>query len=143
MRRIRRALGDAADRSARLWSFVQAMPAVRDAGVVMAFTSVHGEPHSEAFIAWCRDQGKRVVLPEQHPDAEEIDVVIVPGLAFTRAGHRLGQGGGWYDRFLTRIRPDCATIGVAFEPQLVDALPIEPHDVQLDCVVTDAGPGSA
>ena len=54
--------------------------------------------------------------------------------------HRLGQGGGWYDRFLRTLRPDCVTIGVAFAPQIVDVLPVEPHDVQLDMVVTDAGP---
>jgi 5-formyltetrahydrofolate cyclo-ligase len=63
-------------------------------------------------------------------------VVIVPGVAFTRDGDRLGQGGGWYDRFLAGVRPDCTVIGVCFDEQLVDQLPTEPHDVSLACVVT-------
>ena len=65
--------------------------------------------------------------------------MIVPGTAFTPDGHRLGQGGGWYDRFLPRLRPDCLKVGVGFAPQLVDHLPVEPHDVTLDLVVTDDG----
>jgi 5-formyltetrahydrofolate cyclo-ligase len=80
-----------------------------------------------------------VHLPEDEPppDPRSIDVVIVPGTAFTAAGDRLGQGGGWYDRFLARVRPDCVTIGVGFAPQLVSELPVEDHDIRLDLVVTD------
>ena len=86
-------------------------------------------------------EGKTVALPEDDPppDPATVDVVIVPGLAFTVAGDRLGQGGGWYDRFLPRTRPGCTTIGVGFEPQLVESIPTEPHDVRLDVVITDAG----
>ncbi len=107
----------------------------------MVFDSIPGEPSTAPFIEWCRSEAKTVVLPEDDPppDPQTVDVVIVPGIAFTAAGDRLGQGGGWYDRFLLRVRPDCVTIGVGFEPQLVDRLPVEPHDVRLDLVVTDAG----
>jgi len=103
------------------------------------FDSVPGEPVTAPFMEWCREHGKTVHLPEDEPppDPLTIDVVIVPGTAFTLDGHRLGQGGGWYDRFLQTVRPDCVTIGVAFGPQIVDELPIEPHDVRLDHVVTD------
>ena len=65
--------------------------------------------------------------------------MIVPGLAFTSAGDRLGQGGGWYDRFLADVRPECRTIGVGFVEQIVDALPVEDHDIRLDHVVTESG----
>lgn len=71
-------------------------------------------------------------------DPDAIDVVLVPGLAFTRDGRRLGQGGGFYDRFLPRLRPDCVTIGVCFAEQIVDDLTTEPHDRIVDRVVTDA-----
>ena len=93
------------------------------------------------FIDWCRSCGKTVVLPEDDPppDPATIDVVVVPGTAFTAAGDRLGQGGGWYDRFLPRTGSGCAWIGVGFEPQLVETLPVEEHDRQLHLVVTDAG----
>ena len=56
-------------------------------------------------------------------DPALLDVVVVPGLAFTADGRRLGQGGGHFDRFLLRLRPDCLRIGVAFREQLVDDLP--------------------
>ena len=139
MRALRRALPDREERSHRLWEQVQALPALAVAKVVMVFDSIPGEPETAPFIAWCLEQGKTVHRPEDEPpsDPRTIDVVIVPGTAFTRDGHRLGQGGGWYDRFLRTVRPDCVTIGVAFAPQIVDKLPVEPHDVQLDHVVTD------
>jgi 5-formyltetrahydrofolate cyclo-ligase len=142
MRALRRALPDQSERSDRLWSFVRSLDAVSNARVVMVFDSILGEPNTAPFIAWCRSTGKTVVLPEDDPlpDPQSIDVVIVPGTAFTPTGDRLGQGGGWYDRFLPMTRPDCTTIGVGFEPQLVDHLPVEPHDVRLDMVITDAGP---
>ncbi len=107
----------------------------------MVFESVPGEPDTSVFIERCRQAGKTVVLPEDDPppDPALVDVVIVPGIAFTRSGTRLGQGGGWYDRFLPRVRTDCANVGVGFEPQLLDHVPTEPHDVLLDTVVTDAG----
>ena len=139
MRSLRRGLHDQEERSRRLWTNVEEMPAVTAARVVMVFDSVPGEPVTAPFMAWCREHGKTVHLPEDEPppDPLTIDVVIVPGTAFTLDGHRLGQGGGWYDRFLQTVRPDCVTIGVAFGPQIVDELPIEPHDVRLDHVVTD------
>lgn len=140
MRAMRRALPDQETRSALVWESVQALPEVAAAGTVMAFSSVPGEPDTRHFLTWCRASGKRVVLPEDHPppDPHAVDVVIVPGVAFTADGHRLGQGGGWYDRFLVRVADRCTTVGVGFAPQLVGELPVEAHDVTLDVVVTDA-----
>jgi 5-formyltetrahydrofolate cyclo-ligase len=140
LRALRRALPDQDVRSARVWASVTALPEVATAGTVMAFSSVPGEPDTRAFLEWCRAEGKRVVLPEDDPppDPGAVDVVIVPGVAFTTDGHRLGQGGGWYDRFLVGVADGCTTVGVGFAPQLVDELPVEAHDVTLDVVVTDA-----
>lgn len=53
---------------------------------------------------------------------------IVPGLAFSRDGRRLGYGGGWYDRLLADVAPSVRVIGVAYDFQVVDELPHEPHD---------------
>lgn len=144
MRALRRGLPDREQRSDRLWSFVQSLDAVSHARTVMVFDSIPGEPVTAPFIAWCRSEGKTVVLPEDDPppDPGVVDVVIVPGIAFTASGERLGQGGGWYDRFLPQVRTGCVTIGVGFEPQLLDRLPVEPHDVRLDLIVTDAGPAA-
>ncbi len=141
MRAMRRALPAQHVLSERVWSHVRTLPQVMAANTVMVFDSVPGEPITGPFIAWCVGEGKRVALPEDEPaiDPRLVDVVIVPGLAFTSAGDRLGQGGGWYDRFLPQIRADCVTIGVGFGPQLVAALPTEPHDVRLSAVATDLG----
>lgn len=68
----------------------------------------------------------------------EVEVWIVPGLAFTKDGKRLGYGGGWYDRLLASASKWSNKIGVAHEFQIVDDLPNEPHDVKMDDVVTDS-----
>jgi len=65
-----------------------------------------------------------------------IDAVIVPGVAFDEAGWRLGYGGGYYDRLLPLLRRDCARIGVAYDEQLLHAIPAEEHDVRMHAVVT-------
>ncbi len=71
-----------------------------------------------------------------HP-VTEIDFVIVPALAFDRAGGRLGRGGGFYDRFLAEPGLDAVACGLAFDVQLCDDLPTEAHDEQVDMLVTD------
>lgn len=71
----------------------------------------------------------------------EPEILIVPLLAFDRAGGRLGYGGGFYDRTLERLRKRRATlaIGFAFAAQETDELPLEPTDQPLDMIVTEAG----
>jgi 5-formyltetrahydrofolate cyclo-ligase len=71
-----------------------------------------------------------------HP--EEVAVAIAPGLAFDRTGRRLGYGGGHYDRYLARLGPGAARVGIGFAVQVVDEVPAGPHDVLLDTVVTEA-----
>jgi 5-formyltetrahydrofolate cyclo-ligase len=68
---------------------------------------------------------------------EKVEVALVPGLAFDLRGHRLGRGGGHYDRVLARLSPDSITIGLAFELQLMKRLPVEVHDVPVDLIVTE------
>ncbi|ASS76787.1 5-formyltetrahydrofolate cyclo-ligase [Tumebacillus algifaecis] len=81
--------------------------------------------------------------PIYHPEAvvpvTEIDLVVLPGVGFDRSGGRLGYGGGYYDRFLPTLRPDVTKIAVAYELQVVDQIPIEPHDTMLDLLVTENG----
>lgn len=133
---------------------------------VLAFNGVGSEPDTTGLIALLRSGGHTVLLPRVQgeviiavphhageplhtgaygipepygpaADPASIDVVVVPGLAFTTDGRRLGQGGGYYDRFLALVRPDCVTCGVAFSEQIVADLPSEPHDRILSTVVTD------
>lgn len=67
------------------------------------------------------------------------EVVIVPMLAFNRAGHRLGYGGGFYDRTLAKLRADgpVFAVGLAYAGQEAHELPVEPTDAPLDAIVTE------
>lgn len=69
---------------------------------------------------------------------KDIDVVIVPAVAYDINGFRLGYGGGFYDRFLENIREDAVTIGIAFDLQIFNEVPKEPHDAQLDYIITES-----
>lgn len=70
-------------------------------------------------------------------DLGTVDVVVAPGVAFTPRGDRLGRGGGFYDRLLATCGT-VRTVGVCMERFVVDTLPLEPHDVAVDVLVTDA-----
>ena len=70
-------------------------------------------------------------------DPAELDLIIVPGLAFDDRGGRLGYGKGYYDRFLHRIRGDATKLAVCFECQLFPEIPALPHDIRMDMVVTE------
>ena len=80
-------------------------------------------------------------IRQPSPDAsrvahDAVDAVIVPGVAYDESGQRLGYGGGYFDRLLPLLRPECVRIGVAFDEQLLEAIPAEEHDAQVDIVVT-------
>jgi 5-formyltetrahydrofolate cyclo-ligase len=77
------------------------------------------------------EEPKKAIQPEQ------IDMVIVPGVAFSRDGGRMGNGQGYYDRLLERVRPDCLLVGLCYECQLFGDLIVSPHDVFMDKVVTE------
>ena len=140
MRRMRRDLPDRDRRSASIAEHLVGLPAVAGAKRVMAYTAVVGEVDPTQAVDWLRRRGVEVRMPEDDVSPDWPDVIIVPGTAFTRDGRRLGQGGGWYDRFLPGRRADALTIGVGFAPQVVDIVPTDSHDVELDCVVTEDGP---
>jgi 5-formyltetrahydrofolate cyclo-ligase len=66
-----------------------------------------------------------------------IQVVVLPGLAFDLRGYRLGRGAGYYDRSLPALGPGARRIGLAFECQVVECMPADPHDVPVDRIVTE------
>jgi 5-formyltetrahydrofolate cyclo-ligase len=77
-------------------------------------------------------------IREPKPDCSELpthlDLILVPGLAFDLDGRRLGRGKGFYDRLLAEVLG--TTCAVAFDAQIVEEVPVEPHDVLLDCILT-------
>ena len=82
-------------------------------------------------------------IPEPDPQkslrvaAREIDAAVIPGSVFDIQGGRLGYGGGYYDRFLVNDAPQAKRIGLAFEMQVVEKVPVEPHDQPLDILITE------
>ncbi len=70
-------------------------------------------------------------------DVVEVGCVVLPGIGFSLAGHRLGRGGGYYDATL-REMPEARRVGLAFDVQLLDELPLESHDARLDALVTES-----
>ncbi|MFZ2404194.1 MAG: 5-formyltetrahydrofolate cyclo-ligase [Methylobacter sp.] len=70
-------------------------------------------------------------------DPEQIDCILVPGVAFDRNGGRLGNGAGYYDCLLKSVRADAVLIGVCFESQLVEQVVMDAHDVAMDYVITE------
>ena len=82
-------------------------------------------------------------IPEPDPkkslrlEPGEIDAAVIPGSVFDIHGGRLGYGGGYYDRFLLNDAPQAKRIGLAFELQVVDKVPLEPHDQPLDILITE------
>lgn len=69
-------------------------------------------------------------------DEAAIDLVIVPGVLFNREGYRIGFGGGYYDRFLSKY--EGKTISLAFDEQVLDEIPVEAHDLPVQMIITDA-----
>jgi 5-formyltetrahydrofolate cyclo-ligase len=144
------------------------LPAVRDARAITAFHSFGSEVSTASLIELLTTGERRVLLPyldagEMHMahyrpgdhlapagygamepavrvpvPPEEIDVCLVPGLAFDPRGYRVGYGGGYFDRFLPRLDPRAVRIGLAFHLQVVPDVPHGTDDQPVDLVVTDA-----
>lgn len=68
---------------------------------------------------------------------EDIDLVIMPGVAFDRSGNRIGYGGGYYDKFLSEMRNDFQTIALAYGVQVLEKIPSEEHDIKVNIIITE------
>lgn len=86
---------------------------------------------TRAFVATDIDSNRCPIMP-----AAELDIVVVPLVAFDRAGARLGYGGGCYDRYLPTVAPECLIVGIAFDEQRVDHVPTDAHDLPLPNIVS-------
>lgn len=86
---------------------------------------------TRAFAATDIDNNRCPIVP-----AAELDMVVVPLVAFDRTGARLGYGGGCYDRYLPMLSPACQIIGIAFDEQRVEHVPTEAHDQPLPNIIS-------
>ena len=73
---------------------------------------------------------------EEWIDLDSVQIIAVPGVAFDPQGNRMGRGRGFYDRML-KSTPNAVKIGLAYDFQIIDHIPIEPHDVRMDSIITD------
>ncbi|WP_281178130.1 5-formyltetrahydrofolate cyclo-ligase [Alicyclobacillus acidiphilus] len=119
---------------------------LRDEGVAIAFPRIL--PGRQ--MVFCLVDRYESMLPgpygilaptDEHPvlPKQAISAIFVPGLAFTRAGVRLGYGGGYYDRYFAGIGEPPWRIGVCYEDQVANELPESPHDVRMHWLLTDGG----
>lgn len=142
---------------------LERLPAFQESKTVLLYHSLKDEVRTRAFIEkWSKK--KTILLPVVSGDQLElrhytgigdlspgaygiaeptgrlvedytsIDLVVVPGVAFDKEGHRLGRGKGYYDKLLPRIPAVFA--GICFPFQLIDKIPVEPFDIRMDTVIT-------
>jgi len=113
-------------------------------------------------VPWCNEQGElelfhlenmdelslgmyRILEPRPHLRSlrakqvtpEQLDLVMVPGVAFDRTGARMGHGKGYYDKLLQHARPDAPLVALAFECQLFPEIPTAAHDIFMDKIITE------
>ncbi|NOT10684.1 MAG: 5-formyltetrahydrofolate cyclo-ligase [Methylococcaceae bacterium] len=81
---------------------------------------------------------QRWLEPGREINPKQLDCILVPGVAFDRQGGRLGNGGGYYDRLLADVRDDAMLAAACYESQLFEQIAVEPHDVYMDCVITES-----
>lgn len=161
--------GDRARMARAIEGRLLALPEVSAAGTVLLFYSFGSEVPTRDVVRRILARGTRLLLPyleeggmeaaEVRPgdplepsgygpkepvrrvpvDPSEVDVVVTPGLAFDRAGRRLGYGGGAYDRYLRRLGPAALRVGIGFAAQLVDRVPGDERDERVHMVITEEG----
>lgn len=76
-------------------------------------------------------------VPAKRVDVKELDLIMVPGVAFDRRGARMGHGFGYYDKLLEHARPDTPLVALAFECQLFPEIPTQDHDIFMDQILTE------
>lgn len=150
-------------RAAVLWNKVEAMQSFQSAKTVLLYWSLDDEVYTHDFIRKRYTQ-KIIALPCIHEDglllrrftgvetmtigqqfslaepagevitAVRIDLAFIPGVAFDGQGNRLGRGKGYYDRFLPQLH--CPTIGICYDRQMVETIPVQEHDRGVNQIMT-------
>lgn len=149
---------------ADIWEAVELSGEFAAARTVLVYMDIEGEVPTREFIArWSGikrivlplvTEGDDLVMKEYDPEKlhpgfkgimepsdnapdvspDEINLALIPGIAFTRDGARLGRGGGYYDRLIPRL--NCPCWGLSYSCRIVESLPVDPWDGVLDRVIT-------
>lgn len=157
---------EAAERSAAIMELVEQTDAFGHADVVLLYWSMADEVQTHAFVErWYRQKtlllpcvdgdnlrlrqytGTDCLVPGEQfgigeptgpewTDLGAVQLIVVPGVAFDSAGHRMGRGRGFYDRLLAST-PSAVKMGIAYGFQVLDTIPTEPHDIKMDLIIHD------
>lgn len=136
---------------------------------IMLYVPINNEPDTNKIVSIAQKDNKIILLPSiiddkiypavyrigmflkdgkyniKEPDQRElypienIDTVIVPGISFDHYGNRLGYGKGYYDRFLSRLDKHTIKVGLIFTKCIIESLPIDPWDIPVDVIISEAG----
>lgn len=160
---------DKCERSQPIMHQVELLPQFQQSATVLLYWSMEDEVQTHDFVnRWYQE--KRLLLPcvdgddlrlrqytgpeclkageqfgigeptgPEFTELEKVDLIIVPGVAFDRKRNRMGRGRGFYDRLL-KSTPNAFKVGVGFDFQLVDEVPVEPFDVAMDRVIVEGMP---
>lgn len=153
-------------RSEGIMARVERLPEFREAKVVLLYWSMADEVQTHTFVErWYREKvlllpcvdgddlrlrqytgpeclvaGEQFGIGEptgpEYKELEKVELIIVPGVAFDRRNNRMGRGRGFYDRLL-KSTPNAKKIGVAYDFQMLDEIPVEEHDVKMDEVLSE------
>ena len=163
MKGRRKQVADREARDARIAEALFSLPAVRSGTCFFLYRAANGEAGTAAIAARLEREGKTVLYPRVRgremdlvpdcgqgffrgafgieeppgePSDREPDVVVLPMLAADGQLHRLGYGGGYYDRYLA-AHPSPYKVAIGYDFQIVESVPHQPHDILPDAVVTD------
>lgn len=114
------------------------VPWCNDAGELELFPLENMDELAVGMYKILEPKAELRVLPSKQLKAEDIDLVMVPGVAFDRRGARMGHGKGYYDKLLQHARKDTPLVALAFECQLFPEIPTASHDIFMDKVITEA-----
>lgn len=156
---------EVSEKSRLIQNRVMSLPEFQSAKTVMLYISAFKEPSTAQILSSLILAGKKAVVPVSDTETEtiilsytdgtfkkgaygilepktvipaprgEIDIVLVPALAFDRCGNRLGFGKGYYDKLLCGLRAE--KIGICYEFQVFDEIPHEPHDILMNKIITE------
>jgi 5-formyltetrahydrofolate cyclo-ligase len=133
-------------RSAQICARVLQSSIWQNARAIALFSPLRSEPEISFLQNSARSGGQTMMMipPMLRVEAdlelsETPDLILVPAIAFSRDGHRLGRGHGFYDRLLAGRAATAFKLGVCFSFQRLETVPVEPHDIVMDQVMTDSG----
>ncbi|MCA9385913.1 hypothetical protein KC717_04670 [Candidatus Dojkabacteria bacterium] len=124
-----------------------------DVSIIGVYEVLPDEPNICPWYTQLEESGYTLVFPlgreEQgftskdkvnRIDELEIELLVVPGRAFDKKGNRIGRGGGWYDQTIAHnIHSECKKVGICYAAQILDDVPVEPHDQKVDILVCEEG----